>query len=86
MNAADDYWEKTGAYWAEVREAWRKVFGERDTFYLRSKVEGRSQYEFHFEYAGEIEAGKAYDPVEGAAFARDTIEKFLSNKGSKGRY
>jgi len=86
LDSADPYWEKTGAYWSEVREAWKEVYQKRNHFSLNSKVEGRSQFEYHFEYAGELDAGGNYDPVEGAAFARETIEKFLTNEGAKGQY
>lgn len=86
LDSADRYWEKTGPYWSAVRTAWKAVFAERERFSLKSKVEGRSQYEYHFEYAGKLEAGEVYDPVSGAAFARETIAKFLSNEASKARY
>jgi hypothetical protein len=36
--AADEYWGKTGAYWADVRQVWRDVMKERDRFQLRSSV------------------------------------------------
>ncbi len=86
LRAADPYWEKSGAYWSEVRKVWEAVRAERDRFALKSKVDGRSQFEYHFEYAGRLAAGEPYDPVDGAAFARETIEKFLTDEGTKGKY
>ncbi len=86
LKAADPYWEKTGAYWSEVRNAWEEVYAERDRYSLKSKVDGRSQFEYHFEYAAKLEAGESYDPVKGATFARETIDKFLTSEGAKGRY
>jgi hypothetical protein len=84
LAAADDYWEKTGPYWADVREVWQEIFVSRDRFTLRKKVDDRSQFEFHFEYAGKLDEGAAYNPVEGKRFGRETIEKFLANDGVEG--
>ena len=83
---ADRYWEKTGDYWNEVRIAWREVFAKRDQFTLRGKVEGRSQFEYHFEYAGRLEANEPYNPIEGAEFARTTVDQFISDGTSIGQY
>ncbi len=86
LDRSDSYWEKTGAYWGEVREAWKDVYENRDHFSMRSKVEGRSQFEYHFEYAARLKAGEIYDPAKGAAFARETIESFLTDSKGKARY
>ncbi len=86
LEAANAYWEKTGPYWAAVREAWKDVYAKRDRFALETKYEGRSQFEYHFEYAGKLDAGEPYDPEEGAAFARSTIERYLTDAPQNGGY
>jgi hypothetical protein len=86
LDKANPYWDKAGAYWKEVRDAWNEVFSQRDRFSLRSKVDGRSQFEYHFEYAGKLEAGEAYDVEEGAKFARDTIQSFLTDSPEAAKY
>ncbi|MBT3482991.1 MAG: hypothetical protein HN457_16325, partial [Opitutales bacterium] len=84
--AADVYWSKTGPYWAAVRTAWNAVYAKRDRFALETKYENRSQFEYHFEYAGKLDAGESWNPEAGAQFARDTIESFLSDQTSSSRY
>lgn len=86
LDRSDSYWEKTGPYWHEVREAWKAVYEKWDHFSLKSKVENRSQFEYHFEYAAKLEGGEPYDPAEGAAFARETIESFFTEAKEKIRY
>ena len=86
LDRSDSYWEKTGPYWSEVREAWKAVYEKWDHFSLKSKVENRSQFEYHFEYAAKLEGGEPYDPAKGAAFARETIESFLTEAKEKARY
>ena len=86
LDKADPYWKKTGAYWREVREAWDEVCSERDRFSLKSKVDGRSQFEYHFEYAGKLDAGEAYDSEAAAKFARDTIQSFLTDSPESAEY
>ncbi len=86
LGNADPYWEKTGAYWREVREAWKEVYSQHDRFSLKSDVDGRSQFEYHFEYAGKLDAGEPYDSSEAAKFAMDTIQSFLTDSPESGKY
>ncbi|MBT6770447.1 MAG: hypothetical protein HOA81_15850 [Opitutales bacterium] len=86
LAAADVYWSMTGPYWAAVRTAWNAVYAKRDRFALETKYENRSQFEYHFEYAGKLDAGESWNPEAGAQFARDTIESFLSDQTSSSRY
>tara|TARA_B100000900_G_scaffold390759_1_gene384760 strand:+ start:132 stop:1331 length:1200 start_codon:yes stop_codon:yes gene_type:complete len=86
LDSSDSYWEKTGPYWHDVREAWKAVYEKWDHFSLKSKVENRSQFEYHFEYAAKLEGGEPYDPAKGAAFARETIESFLTEAKENTRY
>ena len=86
LDNADPYWEKTGAYWREVRDAWKEVYSRRDRFSLKSNVDGRSQFEYHFEYAGKLDAGEPHDSSEAAKFARETIQSFLTDSPESAKY
>ncbi len=86
LSKADEYWDKTGPYWAAVRQAWNEIYSENDQFSLKSKVDGRSQFEHHFEYAGKLDGGEEYDPAAGAKFAKETIEKYLTEDPAEVAY
>lgn len=77
LSAADDDWQKTGAYWAAVRKAWNDVRAKHGRFSLRSEVDKSRLFEMHFDYTEKLEDGAAYDPVDGERHARETIAKFL---------
>ncbi len=78
LTAADDYWKKTGAYWAAVRQVWTDVLAKNDRFALRPTVNGQKLFEIHFAYTEKLESGTPYDPADGARHARATIESFLT--------
>ncbi len=82
LAAAEEEWQKTGAYWAAVRQAWANVFAQQERFSLRSEVDKSKLYEVHFEYTEKLEDGAAYDPVAGERHARETIAKFLVPGGT----
>lgn len=77
LTAAEQYWEQTGACWADVRDAWREVLERRDRFELRSNVDGQSLFEVHFAYAQALTEGVEYDPAQGARHARETVRNFV---------
>ncbi|MCH6256323.1 hypothetical protein MLD52_07170 [Puniceicoccaceae bacterium K14] len=77
LEKADDYWKKTEPYWSEVRAAWRDIFNKHKHFSLESKVDGRRQYELHFEYAGKLDSGEEIPTESLAKHARETINKYL---------
>jgi hypothetical protein len=76
--AAETTLEKSGKYWQEVREMWAEVFAKNETFSLKSKVDDKKLFEYHFGYAMKLEGSdEAYDAEKGRAHARETISKFL---------
>jgi hypothetical protein len=81
MTPADDYWRKTGAYWALVRAAWRDLFKRNERVTLKAEVAGKKLFQHHFEYAERLEAGQPFVPAEAARQIADTLESFLE-KGS----
>lgn len=44
FSAGDDYWEKTGAFWAEVRDYWDDLYAERDSFGFEKSVDGTPMF------------------------------------------
>lgn len=88
LAAADDSWQKTGAYWAEVRKAWSDLSEKYETFSLKAEVDGKKLYQHHFGYAAEIEKAGGYDPEAGRNHARETVRKFVEARagGEKGKY
>ncbi len=83
LDAAVENWNKTGAYWAEVRAVWREVYEQREEFTIRAKVDDKKLFQHHFGYAAKISQEGKYDPEKGKAHARETIFKFID--GAKAR-
>lgn len=79
LNAAQEKWEKTTAYWSEVRNMWRDVFAEREAFVIKKEVDGKKLWQAHFEDADKIE--KSGDISNIGQIARNTILKFISEPG-----
>lgn len=73
----EEYWEETGEFWSDVRDAWAQVFIENDTIKLKSKFEGKKLYQYLFEYVGTIQESGAYDSSAGSEFAVETINSFI---------
>ncbi|MDE0769652.1 MAG: hypothetical protein OSB19_14840 [Opitutaceae bacterium] len=83
LEAASEYWEKTSPYWAEVRSAWESVFASNERFTLHKKVEGKNQFEHHFEYAGKIDEGEPFNQAGASGFARDIVQQYLAKDSEK---
>ena len=49
-SAGDQYWQRTGPFWREVRRAWASIYQNRETFRIRN-VQGRSLVGTMFEMA-----------------------------------
>ena len=77
--AAEEALAKSGEYWGEVRAMWSEVFEKNESFSLKSKVDQKKLFQYHFSYAGQIEGSdEPYDAAAGKAHARETISKFLT--------
>jgi len=48
---ANEYWDKTAAYWQEVRDAWSQVYAERETIELANRWKGDKMYTHMFDLA-----------------------------------
>jgi len=77
LEVADDYWKKTGAYWAIVRRAWADEIAKRERFALRSSVEGKQLFEFHFGYVDKLESGQPFDAADAERHVRATLSRFI---------
>jgi hypothetical protein len=77
FSAREDYWSATAAFWSDVRDAWAEVYAERSSFVLANQVDGEPLFQPMFVYAAGLEAGQDYDPAEGRAFIRATLESYL---------
>lgn len=77
FSAGDDYWEQTGAYWADVRAAWDATFARRGRFTLKSKVDGKPLFEKMFAFADDFRKNGEYDATQGRAFIGETLANYL---------
>ena len=77
LAAADEYWKKTGPYWAAVRAAWREVYAKHDRFSIKSSVEGQQLFELHFAFAEEMANGRQRTAEECMKHARDCLKYYL---------
>ena len=78
FSARDVYWNRTAAFWADVRQEWQRIYSTMETFGLRAPPGAPPLFEPFFDYAAELEAGREYDPEGGAAFIRETLERYLN--------
>ncbi len=73
----EEYWEATGEFWGDVRDAWSGYIEENNTIKLKSNVEGKKLYQYLFEYAAQVQESGAYDSEAGSKFASKTIGSFI---------
>ena len=66
---SNEYWLKSGEYWKAVRKTWDTLRNERNKIELLAKVDGQSQYMYHFVNA------ESNDDVH--ILANETITKFI---------
>ena len=77
FSAGDDYWERTGPFWADVRRAWAETFKQSGRLTLKAKHDGKPLFEPMFEYAGRFDGGEQYDPQAGRAFIEEILNRYL---------
>jgi hypothetical protein len=76
--AARRYQERTEPFWSEVRAAWDDVVRRRGRFTMRAPADQGQLFVPLFEYAQKLDDGAPFDRVEARAFARKTVEGYLS--------
>ena len=77
LSLADNYWKKTAPYWEAVRQKWKEVYAEKESFKLEKKIDDKGLFMHHFAHAGEIEEADNPDYEEFRKKARETIERFM---------
>ena len=77
LAAADEYWKKTGAYWALVRRVWTEEFARRERFTLQPKFQDKALFEHHFAYAEKLAEGQPFDTADAERHTRSTLAGFL---------
>jgi hypothetical protein len=77
FSAGDRYWQHTSDFWRDVRDAWKRVYAERDGFEYAQEVDGHAMFEPLFEYAEGLDTGGKYDARAAADVIRRTFSTYL---------
>ena len=77
FSAGDRYWERTAAFWRDVRAAWEGIYAERERFEIAEKSAGRELFEPMFEYAESLNSGQPYEERGSRDFLQQTLAEFL---------
>jgi hypothetical protein len=77
FSAGDRYWQRSGVFWRDVRDAWANVYAERHTFEYLEEVDGQEMFVPLFEYAGRLDDGEPYDAAAAAEVIRRTFARHL---------
>lgn len=76
FSAGDAYWERTGPFWAQVRQAWGAILDEHPQVTLKSRVDDVRLFEAMFSYAGEIGTEETFDAERARAYIDETLARF----------
>jgi hypothetical protein len=77
FSAGNRYWERTQAFWGDVRSAWERVYAERDSFSIAPEHDGRELFVPFFDYAEALHGGQAYDPARGRQAIAEILADYL---------
>jgi len=77
FSAGDQYWQRSGAFWGDVRAAWDAVYAERESFEYLEVVDGQEMFVPLFEYAERLAGGERYDAPVAAEIIRATFARHL---------
>lgn len=76
FSPGDEYLQRTGPFWAQVRQVWDDIVAEHPRFQLAGEVDGQKLFAPMFAYAEEVD--ERFDPAAGRKAARDIIERYLT--------
>ena len=77
FGAAERYFTRTEAFWAEVRAAWREQAAAR--FTLRAQPDQAQLFVPFFEYAAKLDEGASFNRDDARAFVRRVVqERYLA--------
>src|SRR5262249_51937600 len=75
--AARRYWERTQAFWNQVRVACADIAATHPASRLRAAPDQGRLFTPLFEYADRLADGEPYDAQTARAFARETVQGYL---------
>lgn len=78
LEAADEYWTKTGPYWDVVRRGWASALATHDRFQLLSEKDGEPLFALFFDYAEKLMTGTPFDRADAEKQVRETIGRYLT--------
>ena len=78
FSAGDTYWNKTQLFWADVAEAWSRIYKLNDNFSIKKKHEGKTLIGKMFGYTSGI--NEVYDQAAGKAFIQSTLNDFCHSQ------
>jgi hypothetical protein len=71
---ADQYYERTRAFWDRVRDAWTNAFAKHGTITLKGPVDKLGLFRPLFEHADKISSGEVIGPEINAAVIREAMK------------
>ena len=77
FSAGDAYWQRSGAFWRDVRAAWDAVYADRESFEYLEEVNGQEMFVPLFDYAERLNGGEPYDATVAAEIIRATFAQHL---------
>ncbi len=78
FSAGDNYWQRTGALWAEVRTYWAELFARAKPICLSGAPDQKQLFVPLFELAGDDKKLAGAKPAELREWARQHIDAYLS--------
>ncbi|MGQ9426799.1 DUF6607 family protein [Gilvimarinus sp. F26214L] len=73
----DRYWERTQAFWDDVRDVWSEIIADNKDFMLKKTVDGVPLFSPFFSYAEDVYKSESYDAEEGRAFIESTLDNYV---------
>ena len=76
----DEYWKKSGAFWADVRFVWNDLMNKNESIVIQKKVDNSFMFMPFFSKAQKIVDGESYDSEQGRKAIREMLEPFITIK------
>lgn len=76
--AAMDWWEANGEYWADVRQVWDEVFAKEKSFTVHKTEEGKPLFTKLFALGDEWGKAEKYDSILALGQIREVINKHIT--------
>lgn len=79
FSPGDKYWQLTGDYWKDVRNAWDNVRKSNKSFTVHEVVNGVPLFMPFFNYAAQVYEQETYDDERGQQFIDATLKDYVSS-------